>query len=157
MDQSPAGFAVALHIRYQSPAYLFQTYPVAWLQEYSRDGLLMHDPTVAWALTQRGAVLWADLEDRDPAGVIARARGHGLLHGFTIGLEREGSLSMAGFARADRPFAPAELRGIGALVDRLHDATAQVAPLSPETREALRRLSVAFTQPSPPKTPGPAS
>ncbi|HVG47562.1 MAG TPA: autoinducer binding domain-containing protein [Rubellimicrobium sp.] len=157
MERSPAGFAVALHIRYQSPALLFQTYPVAWLEEYSRDGLLMHDPTVAWALAERGVVRWDDLAGRDPAGVLGRARGHGLVHGFTISLKREGSLSIAGFARADRPFEATEIAGIGALVGRLHDATAPGAPLAPETREALRRLSVAFTQPGLRKTPGPAT
>jgi len=152
IERSPAGFAIALHIRYQTPTYLFQTYPLAWLEEYSRDGLLMHDPAVAWALEGRGLVRWEDLADRDPAGVLGRARRHGLRHGFTVGLEREGSLSMAGFARADRPFAPAEMEGIRALVTRLHDLTASGTPA---TREALRCLSVAFTRPGPTKDPRP--
>jgi LuxR family transcriptional regulator len=157
MDRSPAGFAIALHIHFQAPALLFQTYPMAWLEEYSRDGLMMQDPTVAWAMSQSGLVRWEDLDDQDPSGVLARARSHGLRHGFTVSLHDGASLSIGGFARADRPFAPPEMEDIRALVTGLHEETATGGRLPSETREALRRLSVAFTQPSPAKDPGPAS
>lgn len=152
MERAPAGFGVGLHIRYQAPMYLFQTYPPAWLEEYSRDGLLMHDPIVVWAMAERGLIRWEVLSERDPAGVVARARKHGMRHGFAISLERGGSQSVGGFSRADRPFSSEEMEALHGLVARLHMATASD---SPETQEVLRSLSVAFTQPGTSDSPGP--
>ncbi len=65
-EESPAGFAIALHIRFSSPTFLFQSYPAAWSEEYTNKGLLMQDPTVAWGLTQTGAVRWSgEFSDSD--------------------------------------------------------------------------------------------
>jgi LuxR family transcriptional regulator, quorum-sensing system regulator SdiA len=147
MEQAPAGFAIGLHVRYQTPSLMFQTYPVEWLTEYSREGLVVQDPTIAWAAAHRGTIPWEDLEDQDHGGVFARARRHGIAHGFAVSLERGGSHSLGSFTRGDRPFTPEETETCRALMTALHDATASASPLSPETREALRRLSVAFTQP----------
>ncbi|EYD77066.1 DNA-binding protein HTH domain protein-containing protein [Rubellimicrobium mesophilum DSM 19309] len=147
MALAPAGFAIGLHVRYQTPTLMFQTYPVAWLAEYSHGGLVMQDPTIGWAAENRGMISWEELKDRDPAGVFERARAHGIVHGFAISLERGGSQSLASFARGDRDFTPEEKETTRALMLRLHEATASAMPLSPETREALRSLSVAFTQP----------
>ena len=56
LDQrSPAGFAIALHIRFTTPTYLFQTYPKRWLDHYSSAGLVVHDPVVRWGFQQRRA------------------------------------------------------------------------------------------------------
>ncbi len=90
---------------------------------------------------------WDALKEHDPAGIFDRARAHGLAHGFVISLERGGSLSVGSLARRDRPFTPEEMEEIRELVTQLHDSTASAKILSAETREALRRLSVAFTQP----------
>jgi LuxR family transcriptional regulator, quorum-sensing system regulator SdiA len=147
MEQAPAGFAIGLHIRYQTPALMFQTYPLDWLSEYSRDGLMMRDPTVVWGLANVGIKSWEALSDQDPAGVFERARRHGMAHGFAVSLDRGGSRSLGGFARGDRDFTPEEIETIQALMSALHGATASATPLAPETRETLRRLSVAFTQP----------
>ena len=46
MEIATAGFVTGLHIRYTTPTYLFQTYPKAWIDEYSREGLLLRDPAV---------------------------------------------------------------------------------------------------------------
>jgi LuxR family transcriptional regulator len=145
--QAPAGFAIGLHIRYQTPALMFQTYPVAWLTEYSHEGLMMQDPLVLWGLTETGVLSWDVLADCDPAGVFPRARRHGLAHGVAVSLDRRGSRSIGGFARSDRDFTAAERETTRDLMTALHDATALTMPRSPETRQALRSLSVAFTQP----------
>lgn len=144
---APGGFAVGLHLRYTTPTYMFQTYPDAWLAEYSRDGLLLRDPVVAWSFANRGVTTWAELEPEDEGGVLARARAHGLNHGLAVSFEDGGSLSMGGFARGDRPFAPEEAEAIEATLRELHARTAGVGSLPPEVREGLRRLSVAFTHP----------
>lgn len=155
MNQAPGGFAIGLHARYQTPALMFQTYPVAWLEQYSQEGLVIQDPTIAWAAAHRGVISWERLKDRDPGGVFEKARRHGLVHGFALSLERGGSLSLGSFARPDREYTAEEIQAIEATMADLHDGTASAAALSPATREALRSLSVAFTQPGPRSEAGP--
>lgn len=136
---APAGFAIGLHIRFTTPAYLLQTYPAAWIDEYSRDGLVLHDPTVAWGLAHTGTIGWFELSQGD-SPVMERAARHGLVHGLTVSLLRGGSRSMAGFARSDRGFRPDEVAAIEQDVTGLHDATA--ADLD---SAALRRISATMT------------
>lgn len=147
MELAPAGFAVGLHVRYLAPTYMFQTYPVEWLEEYSHQGFAMQDPTIAWALGNRGVIAWDYLRDRDAAGVFDRAREHGLVHGFSVSYESEGSLSAGSFVRGDRAFSPEEMDAVQGVLAELHRVTAPAPPLPDGTRDALRRLSVAFTQP----------
>ena len=147
MDVATAGFVLGLHIRFTTPTYLFQTYPKAWIEEYSRDGLLLRDPAVAWVLSNEGHVSWEELAPLDQDRVFERAAAHGLVHGVTMSLVRDGSRSLGGFARPDRYFTPGEIERIEAGMTELHEATASTRPLSPELRESLRRLSIAFTHP----------
>ena len=79
-----SGFALPLHFRYQTPTYLFQTYPAAWTEVYSRAGLMLRDPVVRWGLANVGVTTWAELERDDPGGVMALARTYGLVHGVVI-------------------------------------------------------------------------
>ncbi|TNC52828.1 transcriptional regulator [Rubellimicrobium rubrum] len=144
---APAGFAVALHVHFTTPAYLFQTYPTKWIEEYGRDGLVMQDPVVAWSFANTGTIAWKALAPSDRAGVLARAAAHGLNHGIGVSLIERDSRSVAFFARTDRAFSPDEVARIEAGVATLHDATDPDQPLGPEAREGLRRLSVAFTHP----------
>ena len=45
---APTGYALGIHIEYTTPKFMFQTYPKAWLDYYSSNGLVMSDPMVAW-------------------------------------------------------------------------------------------------------------
>jgi LuxR family transcriptional regulator len=141
------GFAIGLHVRFATPSYMFQTYPKAWLDVYSREGLLMRDPAIAWAFANEGMVRWADLEGEDTAKVFSRARDQGLVHGMTLSLVRSGSRSIGGFARPDRFFTPLEIAALEDGLGALHDMTDGGQPLSESVREGLRKLSVAFTHP----------
>jgi len=42
-----AGFALALHVRFTTPTFLFQTYDKEWLDYYSQNGFVMSDGFVA--------------------------------------------------------------------------------------------------------------
>ena len=139
------GFAIALHVRFTTPTYLFQTYPEAWSDHYSTAGLVMQDPTVAWAFEHTGIIRWRDLAAADTSGVLAQAALYGLVHGFTLSQDRGGSRSLSSFSRGDRDFTDAEIAGIEAIADELHDLTAGGDSLPAETREELRRMSVRFT------------
>jgi len=143
--QSPAGFAIAFHIRFTRPDFLFQTYSKTWTDIYSQSGFVMHDPIVRWGFENTGAIRWSMLDD--PVGVLEKARPHGLVYGFACAVENGGTRSVAGFARADREFTDAEIAAIAAQVATLHDETAKAGALSAETREELRQMSIRFTHP----------
>jgi LuxR family transcriptional regulator, quorum-sensing system regulator SdiA len=147
MGLAPAGYAIALHVQFTTPTFLFQTYPKEWIDHYSQNGLVMRDPTVHWGFENLGTVRWADLVALDADGVIAQAARHGMVHGFTAAVESGGTRSLSSFTRADRDFTDENIAKIAGRLTRLHDLTATAGTLTPATRDALRRLSVTFTHP----------
>jgi len=147
MSLAPSGFAMALHVRFTTPTFLFQTYPKDWIDYYSQNGLVMRDPTVHWGFENTGLVRWADLVDRDEDGIIAKAQAHGMRHGFTYAVEIDNSRTLTSFTRGDRDFTDAETAQITAIVDALHRETLTAKTLTIATRESLRRMSILFTHP----------
>lgn len=148
-DHAPAGFAIALHVKFTTPAFLFQTYPKAWIDIYSSRGFVLRDPTVIWGFDNLGVIDWTDLQENDSDGIMAMARDFGLVHGFTYALETGDSRSIASFAREDTPFDDDQKRRIVRSVDTIHRVTDGLDRLSDETRTALRRMSILFTHPGP--------
>ena len=144
-EMCPAGFAIALHVNFTTPTYLFQTYDKAWIEEYSKAGLVMYDPTVRWGLENDGVVSWASLSETDPENVLGRARAHGLKHGLTIATSEGGSKSVASFARQDRDFSDAEQTRLSGMLDALHAMTKPTGDAPGEFEAALKRLSVLST------------
>lgn len=142
---SPAGCAIALHHRLQAPLYRVMTVPEAWARTYAARNLALQDPTLRWALAHTGRIGWRGLADRDPGGVLALAAEHGMAHGLAVAVVRGGSRSMAVLTRADRPLAPEEEEEAEGALAALHDATHPDADLDPGQRDALRRLSMAFS------------
>ncbi len=151
---APAGFAVALHIEYTTPRFLFQTYNQKWMEVYSSLGLVMKDPTVIWGFSNTGIVDWAELEDQDHAGVLALARDYGLAHGFTCALTRDDSRSIASFAHESRRFREQEKSALSAALQDLHEMTAAIDSLSAEQERQLKLLSIAFTRGQEPGSTG---
>lgn len=143
----PSGFAIAFHIRFTTPAFLFQTYPKEWLNIYNQKGMVMQDPIVGWSFANNGHTRWSDLADNDPAGVLTEGAKFGLNYGVAAGIEEGGSKSIAGFARPDREFTDQEIGSLVGMVTALHNITAEAKSVSPETREELRRMSITFTHP----------
>lgn len=141
--QNPAGFAIAMHVRFTSPRYLFQSYDTEWLATYSREGLVLNDPVVRWGFANEGTIRWSQLDD--PAGVMVRAADHGLRYGAVIAFVRAGTRSMAGFARADREHTDAEIAGLRHILEELHDLTAQAETLSPAVHATLKQMSIYLT------------
>lgn len=144
-EASPAGFAVALHITYATPAFLFQSYPKEWMEEYTALGLHLQDPNVAWGFSNTGAIRWSVLEQNDPGGVMARARAHGMAYGVALATVRGDTRSVAGFARGDREFTDEEIARLTEVLDQLHDETAGGKGLSTGDREALKNMSIRLT------------
>lgn len=146
-DLAPAGYAVALHVRFTTPTFLFQTYPREWIDHYSQRGYLMSDPTVLWAFSSTGRVRWSDLAASDTSGMLAEAGARGMRFGFTLSTDGDGSQSLGSFTRGDREFTDDEIDTIEGLFQGLHRVTSGLSRLSPATHDAIKRLSVTFTHP----------
>lgn len=144
-EAAPAGYAIALHLDFTTPRYLFQTYPASWRDVYSSEGLHMQDPTVHWAIQNDGSVDWSDLAEQDSAGVLARAAEYGLNHGVTVAVQDGNNPTLASFARSDRPFTDEERANLEQEVRDLHAMTRDVSSLDEATRDALHRLSILYT------------
>jgi LuxR family transcriptional regulator len=55
-EMSPAGSAIAFHVKLTSPEFLFQTYPKVWTEIYSEKGYLMVDRIVGWGFANIGSI-----------------------------------------------------------------------------------------------------
>lgn len=143
--RSPAGFAIALHVRFTRPAFLFQSYPRRWMDHYAAAGLMLRDPTVHWGFHNVGHVRWADLERIDGDGVIDQARDFGIMYGVAVAMVRSASRSIASFSRADREYMDEEMTELDSLLAQLHDATLAGDDLTDSDREALTALSIRLT------------
>lgn len=146
-EVAPAGFAIAFHIQFTTPAFLFQTYPKEWINLYNKRGMVMQDPIVGFGFENNGTIRWSELAGNDPAGVLPEANKFGLSYGMACGIEIDGSRSVAGFARSDRELTDAEIDQLYGLVKELHTMTAEAKSVSPEVRDELRRMSISFTHP----------
>lgn len=142
---APTGYALGIHIEYTTPKFMFQTYPKAWLDYYSSNGLIMSDPMVAWAFQEVGSRRWSDLDD--PAGVMEKAAEYGMTYGVVVSAASEDSRTICGFANADREFSDDEIAAIEQSVRSIHDNTADTAQLDAETVEQLKKMSIMVTHP----------
>ena len=144
-ERSPAGFAIALHVRFTRPTYLFQTYAQPWMAHYSAAGLVMHDPVVRWGLQNVGRLRWSDLASIDDSHVFEQARDHGLMNGAAFAIVIAESRSIAACARADRDFTDEEMEAIEDRLIRLHRATLGLERLGARDQRALTELSIRLT------------
>jgi len=144
-SRSPSGFALALHVQFTRPTFLFQTYAKRWMDRYSSAGMVVHDPLVHWGLQNSGRVRWSDLEAIDTHGVLESAKDFGLMNGSCVSFVDAGSRTIGGFARADRDFTDAEVDSLEADLRRLHRATLHMRSLSSADERALTALSIRLT------------
>jgi len=144
--RSPAGLAIALHIRFTRPTFLFQTYSKRWTDRYSATGMVVSDPLVRWGLHNVGRIRWADLEPIDTGGVLEAAKDYGLMNGACIAMVESGSRTIAGFARADRDYEEAEVDALEVVLTQLHRATLGPGKLGEEDQQALTDLSIRLTR-----------
>lgn len=144
-ERSPSGFAIALHITFTTPRYMFQTYAKRWLDHYNSMGLIRDDPVVRWGMQNVGRTRWVDLEAMDELGVMEQAKNFGLMNGAALAFVIAGSRSIGGFARADRDYDEAEMLDLEDLLTQLHHATFGLSELSASDRRALTDLSIKLT------------
>ena len=140
---APGGFALGVHIHFAAPKLMFNCYPLAWVESYARQGLLMHDPTVRWAMSNEGVRRWEEFDaSEDPRDVMTQAASYGLRYGVSISMTDDAH-SFGGLAHPDRPFETAEIEEMQAELARLHALTREVETLGPAMRARLGELSIA--------------
>ncbi|MGJ8587992.1 MAG: autoinducer binding domain-containing protein [Yoonia sp.] len=144
-ELAPAGYALGFHIAYTTPKFVFQSYPKAWLDHYSSNGLIMVDPMVAWGFGNEGTLRWSGLDDA--AGVLALAGEHGMKFGVVVSCVSDESRSLGGFSHPDREFTDDEIEQLHDCFVAIHDLTADTAQLDPKTVEQLKKMSIMVTHP----------
>lgn len=142
---APAGYALGVQMTHMAPKFVFQTYPKAWLDHYSANGLIMVDPMVAWGFENTGNERWSALDDT--AGVLSSAAEFGMKFGIVVAVESDASRSIGGFAHPEREFTDDECATLLEGVQTIHDMTEDAAALPEETVEHLRRMAVMVTHP----------
>ncbi|MFI0394674.1 helix-turn-helix transcriptional regulator [Paracoccus jiaweipingae] len=138
---APAGYFVALHIRFAAPLMQFQTYPQSWADHYSTNGYALRDPTIAWGFSTEGACRWSALPVPDPFGILRDAADHGLTYGLTVSAGEISSRTIASFAHDKREFLDDEIAQISTTIRRLHDMTQPPESLTKAQQEALRCIA----------------
>ena len=146
-DMSPGGFAIALHIKYNTPTFMFQTFPERWVEHYSKHGLVIKDPAVHWAFSNTGFIRWRDLveDNPDPFSVMEQSRRYGLAYGFTASNHNGQMRTLGGFARSDRDYLDAEIADIRNRLERLDRQTLHLDALSDQDTAALQKMSIRLT------------
>lgn len=137
-DLAPAGYFVALHIRFAAPLMTFQTYPQAWTDHYTQNAYALRDPLIAWGISRTGATRWRDIDIPDPFNIMDQARTYGLVYGVSISCGPMTSRTVAGIARADRDFTDEEIAELSGVILRLHTETEPPDNLTGAEIEALK-------------------
>lgn len=138
---APAGYLLALHIRFAAPLIKFQTYNQDWIDHYTAQAYQLRDPMVAWGFTREGATRWSSLGIPDTFGIFEEAAEFGMSYGACVACGPISSRSICGFARADREFTDSEIEVLAATVHRLHDMTEPPESLTQAQKDALRLIA----------------
>ena len=148
----PAGYMLALNIRYLTPEFLQSTYPSDWVTIYTDRRYVLFDPVVVWARFSVGTTRWSEI----PTGYSRGAGLHILDHASKFGLNYGGVVSSRGpsgshclcvlsGARADRELRLSELQSMAAILDEIVEAVGEHAGLAEVELEALRDLAAGLT------------
>lgn len=135
-----AGYYLALRVGFAYPQEEVNELPVEWVEFYTQNCFMLHDPVIRWVYAHTGAVRWRDIPFEDPKKVLFAARGFGLCYGVAVscyddslGSER----SYGSFARKDRDFSDTEIAGLAAVVRDLHHKPVSDVTITEAEREAL--------------------
>ena len=144
-EKSPAGFAIGLHLSFTASKFIFQSYDKEWMEEYSRRGYLLNDPTVRWGLGNEGHIAWSDLAASDEAGVIAAAAEFGLTHGLSVSVAEGEERSLGSFASSERAFTDDEVAHFTAGLRRMHELAAGIEADSADDLRLRRYAASLFS------------
>jgi LuxR family transcriptional regulator, quorum-sensing system regulator SdiA len=134
-------FALGLHIRFNHPTLMYQTYPEDWVQYYAKNGLMFADPTLLWGMTNFGTCDWKDLEHLDVAGVLRQARAFGLVQGIAVSVGDVSARSLGFFTHHDTPIGDAMRETAEDVMVKLHEMTVGITDLPKARLDELASLN----------------
>jgi len=140
-EQAPSGYAIALHIEFNAPKLMFQTYPVAWINYYEENGFILNDPVVMWGFGAKGTCRWSEMEDLDTRGVLKTAKNYGMNFGFVSSIGTNNKHTIGGFARADREFTDAEISEITEILEMIHKEEISAIKLNDKQKALLNAIA----------------
>jgi LuxR family transcriptional regulator len=120
---APAGFYVALRVGFSFPEEELNCLPETWVEFYTTQGLVVHDPAMKWVYGHIGAARFSEMSLPDPQQVRAHAAVFGLGHGLAIShmtKADKGRRSYGLFFRDDREFEAGEVGVLQAMLEKLH-------------------------------------
>ncbi|WP_412506574.1 helix-turn-helix transcriptional regulator [Roseovarius sp. SYSU LYC5161] len=135
-----AGYYIALRVGFAFPLEEVNALPWAWVDHYTQNRFMLHDPVIRWIYSNTGAIRWSALDLPDPMRVLEQAQVFGLRYGAAVACydgNREGQRSFGTFVRGDREFTDAEIAQFECYVDQLHRTKAPPTNLTPAEIEAL--------------------
>jgi LuxR family transcriptional regulator len=142
-DLSPAGHLICLRLLFAAPLLEINALPPLWVEQYTRQGLMVADPVIRWIHANEGVTRWSRIALEDPRGVLAAAGAQGLRFGAAVshldpGPGRPRSFGL--FARSDREFTDEELATLLTFLRAQHDALAPPLNLTTGEVATLRLL-----------------
>lgn len=144
---APAGHYIALHIGFAFPMVEKNDLPAAWVEYYTRNGLMVHDPVIRWVYANTGAIRLSAVPGPDPRRVMDDCSRFGLRFGVAISCTdggAEGFRSFGAFMRGDREYRDDEIETLEGRLWKLH-ASRQLPPrMTGAELEALRLVRDGF-------------
>jgi LuxR family transcriptional regulator len=136
-----AGFYLALRVGFSFPEEELNALPANWVEFYTANGLVVHDPALKWVYGNNGATRTCDIALPDPQQVLGRARVFGLEHGAVVSVVTpadRGRRSYGLFYRASTGFTDTDLASLHVLLRELHTGAASEPGLTAAEVEALQ-------------------
>ena len=140
---APVGHYLALWVGFAFPVEEVNKLPVAWVEEYTRNGYMLFDPLLRWVYSEVGACRWSEVTQPDQRRVMSRAQAHGLEFGLVVSILDAGpggQRSFGTFARADRELTDEEIGRLVAYVSARHEALRPPQNVTDAEIEALRLI-----------------
>ncbi|NBD28539.1 MAG: LuxR family transcriptional regulator [Alphaproteobacteria bacterium] len=134
------GYYIALRVGFAFPLEELNELPKAWVDHYTQNRFMLHDPVIRWIYSNTGSIRWSELDLPDPMRVLEQAQVFGLRYGAAVACfdgNREGQRSFGTFVRADREFTDDEIKQFQKHVEKLHRAKAPPTNLTAAEIEAL--------------------
>ncbi len=140
-EKAPTGYAIALHIEFNAPKLMFQTYPVAWINYYEDKGYILNDPVVMWGFQNQGTCRWSDLDAIDTRGVLVGAKSYDMNFGFVVSIDTNNKHTIGGFSRSDREFTDAEITKIYEILEMIHKEEVSAIKLTDKQKALLNEIA----------------
>lgn len=140
--RAPQGFYVALRVGFAFPMAEQNAYPPEWIEIYTQQGFMLHDPVLKWIYDNDGWIRWSDINLPDPRKILAQAEVFGMKYGIAVSCsdDQGGLRSFGTFAREDREFDDEEIRFLSDALGALHSSAHAPSNLTEAELEVLRLM-----------------